>query len=237
MMSCRSRSSSPEVHAFALLNFFVSVSPSSFPCLTPRGVETGASYILSYICWRFPRTLSAAADPLAPGCGPIELDTLAAGSALAADCPLCLLFFARGRAVGPQHILELHNQVSYKPPSQRVVGLGCKKPQLIEPMMKIFCRQVHRKASPETKSGDGIMFPEVNNLVTSGGRRAVRTEPISPPHPRGRLAGDRRSGESDHRTAVSSRNQAQAGRCGGFQSCGGMRSAVAALARPIKLGK
>jgi hypothetical protein len=27
MMSCRSRSSSPEVHAFALLNFFVSVSP------------------------------------------------------------------------------------------------------------------------------------------------------------------------------------------------------------------
>jgi hypothetical protein len=27
MMSCRSRSSSPEVHAFALFNFFVSASP------------------------------------------------------------------------------------------------------------------------------------------------------------------------------------------------------------------
>src|SRR6266849_7624642 len=82
------------------------------------------------------------------------------GSLLAADG---LLFFARERAVSPQHIPELHNQVSYKPLSQRVVGLGCKKPQLIKPMMNIFRRRVHLKASPEsTKSGDGIMFPEVN---------------------------------------------------------------------------
>ena len=97
------------------------------------------------------------------------------GSSLAADGPHCLLYLrSRARREALQHILELHNQVSYKPLSQRVVGLGCKKPQLIKPVMNIFSRRVHLKASPEsTKSGDAIMFPEVNNLVTSGGRRAV----------------------------------------------------------------
>ena len=40
MISFRSRSSSPEVHAFALFNFFVSVSPGScsFPCSRRRGL-------------------------------------------------------------------------------------------------------------------------------------------------------------------------------------------------------
>jgi hypothetical protein len=102
MISCRSRSSSPEVHAFAF-NFFVSVSPAS---CSPRG----------------------------------------------ARLPLMVLFVARERAASPQHVLDLHNQVSYKPLSQRVVGLGCKKLQLIKPMMKIFSGRVHRKASPRGQS-------------------------------------------------------------------------------------
>jgi hypothetical protein len=70
---------------------------------------------------------------------------------LAADGPLCLLFFARERAVSCQHILELHNQVSYKPLSQRVVGLGCKKPQPIKPTMNIFRRGSSKSLSREYK--------------------------------------------------------------------------------------
>jgi hypothetical protein len=113
MTSCRSRSSSAEVHAFALFDFFVSVSPGSARF---RAVDAAGFF----------------------------------ASALAARLPLmvllCLLFFARERAASPQHVLYLHNQVSYKPLSQRVVGLGCKKLQLIKPMMKIFRGRVHRKA-------------------------------------------------------------------------------------------
>jgi hypothetical protein len=111
MTSCRSRSSSAEVHAFALFDFFVSVSPGSARF---RAVDAAGFFA------------SAARLPLM--------------------VLLCLLFFARERAASPQHVLDLHNQVSYKPLSQRVVGLGCKKLQLIKPMMKIFSGRVHRKA-------------------------------------------------------------------------------------------
>ena len=80
-----------------------------------------------------------------PG-SPPQASLLQPWQPLAADGTLCLLFSARERAVSCQHILDLHNQVSYKPLSQQVVGLGCKKPQLIKPMMKIFRGRVHRKA-------------------------------------------------------------------------------------------
>jgi hypothetical protein len=111
--SCRSRSSWAEVHAFALFDFFVSVSPGSARF---RAVDAAGFFA----------SASAARLPLM--------------------VLLCLLFFARERAASPQHVLDLHNQVSYKPLSQRVVGLGCKKLQLIKPMMKIFSGRVHRKA-------------------------------------------------------------------------------------------
>jgi hypothetical protein len=113
MTSSRSRSSSAEVHAFALFDFFVLVSPGSARF---RAVDAAGFFA----------SASAARLPLM--------------------VLLCLLFFARERAASPQHVLDLHNQVSYKPLSQRVVGLGCKKLQLIKPMMKIFSGRVHRKA-------------------------------------------------------------------------------------------
>ena len=37
-----------------------------------------------------------------------------------------------------QLIFQLDDQVSHKPLSQRVIGLGCEKPELMQPMMKVF---------------------------------------------------------------------------------------------------
>ena len=136
--------------------------------------RSSSSEVQAFALFSFFVSISPGASSF-PGSRRRRLLCFGLGSSLAADGPHCLLYLrSRARREALQHILELHNQVSYKPLSQRVVGLGCKKPQLIKPMMNIFSRRVHLKASPEsTKSGDAIMFPEVNNLVTSGGRRAV----------------------------------------------------------------
>ena len=40
-------------------------------------------------------------------------------------------------------IFKLNDQVSHKPRGQRVIGLGCEKPELTQPMMKVFLHLVH----------------------------------------------------------------------------------------------
>ena len=42
--------------------------------------------------------------------------------------------------VSRQLIFKLNDQVSHKPRGQRVIGLGCEKPELTQPMMKVFPR-------------------------------------------------------------------------------------------------
>ena len=53
--------------------------------------------------------------------------------------------FCRGW-VSRQLIFKLNDQVSHKPSGQRVIGLGCEKPELTQPMMKVFPRWVHLAA-------------------------------------------------------------------------------------------
>jgi hypothetical protein len=51
-----------------------------------------------------------------------------------------MLGLARARTVSRQPIFKFDDQVSHKPLSQRIIGLGREKTKLIQPMMKVLER-------------------------------------------------------------------------------------------------